>query len=64
MTSNNLSWLVTVPTNDQNFKKHLTIATVDELRQALVMVEGQSATKTKVQTLQRELRKREKAKKQ
>ncbi len=60
MTENHVSWLVTVPTGDINFKTHLKEASVDDLREALAQVEGQPKTATKVKALCAELKRREK----
>lgn len=67
MMSNNISWLTTVPANDQNFKDHLKAATKDEIETAIGILQSQRrivsgvpiGNKTKIVALERELRKRE-----
>ena len=45
--NNNVSWLVTCPSNDCNFKLHLEYASAEEVREALEIITGQRNTKTK-----------------
>lgn len=59
--SEHLSWLVTVPCNDGNFKAHLRAASAEEIHTALEEVQGRygvDAQKGKQLALARELRKR------
>ena len=57
----NVSWLVSVPCNDGNFKSHLKAASADEIKTALEAVQrqyGVDGQKGKQLALARELRKR------
>lgn len=49
--NNNVSWLVTCPSNDGNFKLHLEYASAEEVREALHIIIGQHNTKTKEKIL-------------
>lgn len=58
MMSNNISWLMTVPSGDGNFKSALERATDEEIREAISNLDGKSGVKTKLKALEAELRKR------
>lgn len=60
--SSHASWLLTCPCGDGNFKVHLAAASEEEIREVLnsLPLEG---NKTKIKVLEKELKKREKAKK-
>lgn len=58
--SNNISWLTTVPATDMNFKNHLQYATVEEIKEALSIMNGKEGNASRIAALSRELRKREK----
>lgn len=60
MNSNNIGWLTTVPSSDGNFKLHLGYATIEEIIQAIDICKGQEKSKSKITTLERELRRRKK----
>lgn len=54
------SWLISVPVNDGNFKSNLKRATVEEIKQAIVIVENSGrSSKTKLQALNRALKRLE-----
>lgn len=57
--SNNVSWLVTCPASDQNFKVHLQRATAEEIREAIAAIDGKKEIKTKKKALLAALAKRE-----
>lgn len=57
--NDNVSWLVTCPSSDLNFKNHLKRATAEEIREALAAIEGKKETKTKTKALLAALEKRE-----
>lgn len=57
--NDNVSWLVTCPSSDQNFKGHLKRATAEEIREALAAIEGKKEVKTKTKALLAALKKRE-----
>lgn len=46
-----VSWLVTCPASDLNFKNHLKRATAEEIREALEIIEGRKEVKTKKKAL-------------
>lgn len=58
--SNNISWLTTVPATDMNFKNHLQYATVEEIKEALSIMNGKEGNASRIAALSRELQKREK----
>lgn len=60
MSSDNVSWLTTVPASDGNFKLHLGYATIDEINQAIEICRGNGNSKPKITALERELRRRSK----
>lgn len=59
MMTNNISWLITTPATDGNFKSALSRATDEEIKEAISGLEGKSGIKTKLKVLESELRKRE-----
>ena len=61
--NNNVSWLVTCPSNDGNFKNHLEYASAEEVREALEIIAGQRNTKTKEKILRAVLKRKEQCKK-
>lgn len=60
MSSDNVSWITTVPASDCNFKLHLGYATVEEIKQAIEICKEQEKGKSKITALERELRRRAK----
>jgi hypothetical protein len=56
----NISWLTTVPATDMNFKNHLQYATVEEIKEALSIMNGKEGNASRIASLSRELRKRDK----
>lgn len=58
----NISWLMTTPCTDCNFKSALQRATVEEIKETIRNLDGKNGVKTKIAALERELRKREKEK--
>lgn len=46
-----VSWLVTCPASDINFKNQLKRATAAEIREALEIIEGRKEVKTKKKAL-------------
>lgn len=62
--TDNIKWLTTVPATDCNFKSHLQIATIDEIKEALSIMTGtgEKGNASRISALSRELRKREKNK--
>lgn len=58
MNSDNIGWLATVPAADQRFKDYLENATVEEIMEAIAIIEECADIKTKIAALERELRKR------
>lgn len=60
MNSDNIGWLTTIPASDGNFKMHLDYATVEEIKQAIEILEKQEKSKSKIIALERELRRRKK----
>lgn len=57
MSDNNLSWLLSCPSSDGNFKIHLKMASVDELETALLKLPD-FHNKTKIKTIKSELNRR------
>lgn len=57
--NDNVSWLVTCPCSDNNFKLHVEYATPDEIREAIRLTEGKPNTKTKLKALQSALKRKE-----
>lgn len=55
----NVSWLLSVPANDCNFKNHLKYASVNELEEALSRL-PEYGNKTKIKAITAELRRRAK----
>lgn len=58
MMTNNISWLMTTPATDGNFKSALSRATNEEIQATINNLEGKSGVKTKLKTLNTELRRR------
>lgn len=58
MNSDNVSWLTTVPASDCNFKSHLKSATVEEIKEAIFVLSKNEASISKLNALERELRRR------
>ncbi len=58
----NISWLMTVPATDMNFKNHLQYATAEEIKEALSIMtgKGEKGNASRIAALSRELRKRDK----
>jgi ParB family chromosome partitioning protein len=54
-----VSWLITVPSSDINFKGHLEQASAAVLRYVLVLVDGRENDKTRAEAIKRQLRKLE-----
>ena len=50
-TNETVSWLVTTPASDLNFKMNLRRATAEDIREALAAIEGKKETKTKKKAL-------------
>ena len=57
--NNNVSWLVTCPSSDGNFKLHLEYASAEEVREALHIIIGRHDTKTKEKILRAALKRKE-----
>lgn len=63
MKSDNVKWLTSTPPNDMNFVLHLSYASENEIMEAVSAVEKSGGkNKTKLSALNRELKKRQKAK--
>ncbi len=60
MMTNNISWLMTTPSGDCNFKSALERATEEEIQTAISNLDGKTGVKTKLKALEAELRKRSK----
>lgn len=58
MMSNNISWLMTTPSGDCNFKNALKRATDEEIRETINNLDGKIGVKTKLKALEAELRRR------
>lgn len=60
----NIKWLTTVPVTYGNFRSHLQKATIDEIKEALSIMTGTGVkgNASRIATLSKELRKREKKK--
>jgi len=56
-----ITWLVSCPPTDINFKTHLRQATAAEIEKAISIVERRGPAKTKIKALEGELRRRAKA---
>lgn len=54
-----VSWLVTCPPSDINFKSNLKRATAEEIREALAAIEGKKEVKTKTKLLRAALVRKE-----
>lgn len=62
MMSLNISWLMTTPSGDCNFKSALQRATDEEIKETIANLDGKKNVKTKLKALESELRRREKRK--
>lgn len=63
MKNDNVKWLTSAPPNDMNFVLHLQYASENEIMEAISAVEKSGGkNKTKLSALNRELKKRQKAK--
>lgn len=60
MMTNNISWLMTTPSGDCNFKSALERATEEEIQTVISNLDGKTGVKTKLKALEAELRKRSK----
>ncbi len=58
MMSDNISWLMTTPSGDCNFKGALKRATNEEIQTTISNLDGKSGVKTKLKELEAELRRR------
>ena len=58
MMSNNISWLMTTPSGDGNFKSALKRATNEEIQATISNLDGKSGVKTKLKVLEADLRRR------
>ena len=56
--ANNISWLMTTPCGDCNFKSALGRATEEEIQETMSRLSGKDGVKTKIKVLEAELRKR------
>lgn len=63
MMTNNISWLMTTPCGDCNFKSALGRATEEEIQETMSRLSGKDGVKTKIKVLETELRKRSKKEK-
>ena len=54
------SWLLTCPCGDGNFKPHLKEASTEDIESVIAELQGKQGVKSKIATLQAELRRREK----
>lgn len=53
------SWLLTCPCGDANFKVHLKEASTEDIESVIEELQGRQGVKSKIATLQAELRRRE-----
>lgn len=60
MRSSNISWLMTTPCSDCNFKGALVKATDEEIQTAISNLDGKGGVKTKLKALEAELKRRNK----
>lgn len=60
MMSNNISWLMTTPSGDCNFKSALERATNEEIQETISNLDGKNGVKTKMKALEAELKRRSK----
>lgn len=58
MMTNNISWLMTTPSTDCNFKSALERATNEEIQTTISNLDGKKNVKTKLKALEAELRRR------
>lgn len=60
MMTENISWLMTTPSGDCNFKAALKRATNEEIQATISNLDGKSGVKTKLKALEAELKRRSK----
>lgn len=60
MMTNNISWLMTTPSGDCNFKSALERATEEEIQTVISNLDGKRGVKTKLKVLEAELKRRSK----
>lgn len=60
MMTENISWLMTTPSGDCNFKGALKRATNEEIQTTISNLDGKSGVKTKLKALEAELKRRSK----
>lgn len=60
MMTNNISWLMTTPSGDCNFRSALERATEEEIQMVISNLDGKTGVKTKLKAFKAELRKRNK----
>lgn len=60
MMTNNISWLMTTPSGDCNFKSALERATEEEIQTVISNLDGKRGVKTKLKALEAELKRRSK----
>lgn len=60
MITENISWLMTTPSGDCNFKGALKRATNEEIQTTISNLDGKSGVKTKLKALEAELKRRSK----
>lgn len=63
MMTENISWLMTTPSGDCNFKDVLKRATNEEIQTTISNLDGKSGVKTKLKALEAELKRRSKKEK-
>lgn len=63
MENDNMSWLISCPSSDDNFRSHLKTATAEEIKQVLnaLKTKGEKGSVSKISALSRELRRRKDA---
>lgn len=62
MGNKNISWLMTTPSGNCNFKSALERATDEEIQATISNLDGKSGVKTKLKALEAELKRRNKRK--
>lgn len=55
---NHVSWLISCPVSDSNFKSHLSNASICDIEQVLKFIEGKHGVKVKEKTLLAALRRK------
>lgn len=60
MMTENISWLMTTPSGDCNFKGALKRAANEEIQTTISNLDGKSGVKTKLKALEAELKRRSK----